>query len=133
MQISRPIPESIDESGAASVSSAPAENALLELPDAVPWTGHWSHLIAAWLFGGVVHAGMVVFTMHFGAIKVVVLSEQGKKAVVGILEPGQFFGEGCLNGDPLRIFTTKALEECVITAITKTAMLAALRSEPQFC
>jgi len=47
------------------------------------------------------------------------------------LEPGQFFGEGCLNGDSLRISTTTVPEECVITAITKTAMLAALRSEPQ--
>jgi CRP/FNR family transcriptional regulator, cyclic AMP receptor protein len=47
---------------------------------------------------------------------------------VGILEPGQFFGEGCLNGHPLRIATTTAMEECVITSITKEAMLAALRT-----
>ncbi len=60
------------------------------------------------------------------------MSEQGKEAIVGIFEPGQFFGEGCLNGNPLRISTTTALEECVITAITKTAMLAALRSERKF-
>jgi CRP/FNR family cyclic AMP-dependent transcriptional regulator len=52
--------------------------------------------------------------------------------VVGIFEPGQFFGEGCLNGHPLRISTTTVLEDCVITAITKTAMLAALHDEPKF-
>jgi len=73
-----------------------------------------------------------VFYIQKGSVKVVVLSEQGKEAVVGILEPGQFFGEGCLNGSRLRISTTTALEECVITAIAKTAMLAALRSKPQF-
>ena len=60
------------------------------------------------------------------------LSEQGKEAVVGILEPGQFFGEGCLHGHPLRISTTTALEDCVITAITRTAMLAVLHSQPKF-
>jgi CRP-like cAMP-binding protein len=38
-----------------------------------------------------------------GSVKLTVLSEQGKEAVVGILELGQFFGEGCLNGHPLRI------------------------------
>jgi hypothetical protein len=50
-----------------------------------------------------------------------VLSEQGKEAVVGILEPGQFFGESCLNGHSLRIATTMAIEECVHTSITKEA------------
>jgi CRP-like cAMP-binding protein len=60
------------------------------------------------------------------------MSEQGKEAVVGIFEPGQFFGEGCLNGHPLRISTTTALEDCVVTAITKIAMLAVLHSEPKF-
>jgi CRP-like cAMP-binding protein len=73
-----------------------------------------------------------VFNIQKGKVKVVVLSEQGKEAVVGIFEPGQFFGEGCLNGHPLRISTTTALEDCVITAITKTAMLAVLHSQLKF-
>ena len=77
-------------------------------------------------------AADTVFFIQKGRVKVVVRSEQGKEAVVGILEPGQFFGEGCLNGSRLRISTTTTLEECVITAIAKTAMLAALRSKPQF-
>jgi CRP/FNR family transcriptional regulator, cyclic AMP receptor protein len=50
----------------------------------------------------------------------------------GILEPGQFFGEGCLNGHPLRIATTTTMEESVITSITKEAMIATLRTEPKF-
>jgi CRP/FNR family cyclic AMP-dependent transcriptional regulator len=73
-----------------------------------------------------------IFYIQKGRVKVVVLSDQGKEAVVGILEPGQFFGEGCLNGHSLRISTTTAMEECVITSIMKTAMLAALHSEPKF-
>ena len=73
-----------------------------------------------------------VFYIQKGRVKLTVLSEQGKEAVVGILEAGQFFGEGCLNGHPLRIATTTALEDCTITSINKSAMLAALRDEPSF-
>ena len=73
-----------------------------------------------------------IFYIQKGRVKLTVLSEQGKEAVVGILEPGQFFGEGCLNGHTLRIATTTAMEECVITSITKEAMIATLRTEPKF-
>ena len=73
-----------------------------------------------------------IFYIQKGQVKVVVISEQGKEAVVGILEPGQFFGEGCMNGHSLRIATTTAIEPCLITAITKSAMLAALRDQPKF-
>ena len=65
-----------------------------------------------------------VFYIQKGRIKVLVVSEQGKEAVVGILETGQFFGEGCLNGHPLRISTTTAMEECLVTSIEKVAMLS---------
>src|SRR6185312_7816260 len=77
-------------------------------------------------------AADTVFYIQKGRVKVVVLSDQGKEAVVGILEPGQFFGEGCLNGNALRIATTTALEDCVITVIAKAAMVAALHDEPKF-
>ena len=70
-------------------------------------------------------AADTVFYIQKGRVKVVVISEQGKEAVVGILEPGQFFGEGCMNGHSLRIATTTAMEECLVTAITKKSMLAA--------
>jgi CRP-like cAMP-binding protein len=73
-----------------------------------------------------------VFYIQKGRIKVLVVSEQGKEAVVGTLEPGQFFGEGCLNGHPLRISTTTAMEECLVTSIEKNAMLTELQSEPKF-
>ena len=73
-----------------------------------------------------------IYYIQKGQLKVVVISEQGKEAVVGMLEAGQFFGEGCMNGHALRIATTTAMEACLITAITKAAMLAALQSEPKF-
>ena len=73
-----------------------------------------------------------VFYIQTGKVKLTVLSDQGKEAVVGLLGPGQFFGEGCLNGHKLRISTTTALESSVITSITKEAMLAALHDEPKF-
>jgi CRP/FNR family cyclic AMP-dependent transcriptional regulator len=73
-----------------------------------------------------------VFYIQSGQVKLTVVSEQGKEAVVAILEPGHFFGEGCMNGHSIRIATTTALEDCVITVITKAAMIAALHNEPTF-
>jgi CRP-like cAMP-binding protein len=74
----------------------------------------------------------VVFYIQKGRVKVVVISDQGKEAVVGILESGQFFGEGCLNGHDLRVSTTTAMQECLITAIGKSTMIAVLHDEPTF-
>ena len=73
-----------------------------------------------------------IFYIQKGGVKVVVLSDQGKEAVVGILEPGQFFGEGCMNGHSLRIATSTATEESLITSISKSAMVAVLHDEPKF-
>ena len=73
-----------------------------------------------------------VFYIQKGKVKLTVLSDQGKEAVVAILESGQFFGEGCMNGHSLRIATTTAMEDCLITAITKAAMIAAIHEEPRF-
>jgi len=73
-----------------------------------------------------------VFYIQKGKIKLTVVSDQGKEAVVGMLEPGQFFGEGCLNGQPLRIATTTAMEDSIITRISKPAMISALEGRPKF-
>lgn len=73
-----------------------------------------------------------VFYIQKGKVKLIVVSKEGKEAVVAILGAGQFFGEGCLNGQKLRIATTKAMEACEITAITKKAMVLALKREPKF-
>jgi CRP/FNR family transcriptional regulator, cyclic AMP receptor protein len=73
-----------------------------------------------------------VFYIQQGKVKLTVVSEQGKEAVVAILGPGQFFGEGCLNGHPLRIATSRAVDECVITRLEKATMVAAIHNEPDF-
>ena len=72
-----------------------------------------------------------VFYIQKGKVKLTVLSKHDKEAVVGILGSGQFFGEGCLNGHPLRIATT-TMENCIIASITKQAMKAALHEQPAF-
>jgi CRP-like cAMP-binding protein len=76
-------------------------------------------------------ADTVLFVQK-GKVKITVLSEHGKEAVVGIVAEGQFFGEACLLGAELRTATSQAMEECLITSITKSAMLAELASEPKF-
>jgi CRP/FNR family cyclic AMP-dependent transcriptional regulator len=73
-----------------------------------------------------------VFYIQRGRVKLTVISRQGKEAVVAILEAGQFFGEGCLNGHPLRIATTRAMDECVVTHLEKEIMLATIHNEPDF-
>jgi CRP/FNR family cyclic AMP-dependent transcriptional regulator len=67
-----------------------------------------------------------------GRIKLTVLSDQGKEAVVGLLGPGQFFGEGCMIGHKQRISTATAIEGCIVTAIAKSTMIATLHNEPAF-
>jgi len=73
-----------------------------------------------------------VFYLQKGKLKLSVVSEQGKEAVVAILGPGSFFGEGCLNGHSVRIATTTAMDECLITRIAKTVMIATMHNEPNF-
>src|SRR3954452_17996911 len=66
-----------------------------------------------------------------GSVKVTVISNHGKEAIVGILYAGQFFGEGCLNNHPIRPATTIAMEDTLVNWIKKSEMLAALRDEPK--
>jgi CRP/FNR family transcriptional regulator, cyclic AMP receptor protein len=73
-----------------------------------------------------------VFYIQKGEIKLTVISERGKEAVVGILGPGHFFGEGCLNGHTLRVTTATAIDQCLITRIPKAAMIATMHDEPEF-
>ncbi len=77
-------------------------------------------------------AADTVFFIQKGKIKITVLSEHGKEAVVGIFSTGQFFGEACLEGVELRTATAAAMEDCLLTSITKAAMLATLSEEPKF-
>ncbi len=73
-----------------------------------------------------------IFYIQTGKIKLTVVSQQGKEAVVAILEPGAFFGESCLAGQAVRTATTTALEDCSIVRIDKDAMIRVLHEEPTF-
>ena len=73
-----------------------------------------------------------VFYIRSGKVKKTVISEQGKEAVVAILGTGDFFGEGCLTGQPLRLATVSAMTECVIVRITKADITRVIRDEPAF-
>src|SRR5664279_5419914 len=73
-----------------------------------------------------------VFYIQNGKAKITVTSEQGREAVVALLGPGDFFGEGCLNGQALRLATAVTLTECTITQIPKADMLKAIHDEATF-
>lgn len=71
-----------------------------------------------------------VLYIQSGDVKIVVTSEQGKEAVVGVLGATAFFGEGCLIGQPLRLATAVAFSPCQITRVEKAEMVRALHAEP---
>ncbi len=73
-----------------------------------------------------------VFYIQKGKVKLSILSEEGKEAVIAILTSGQFLGEGCLNGHRVYVATTTALEDCLITSIAKPEMLRFIHEEPRF-
>src|SRR5881397_3847484 len=71
-----------------------------------------------------------VFYIEKGKVKLTVLSTRGKEAVVAILGSGDFFGEGCLAGQPLRMATATAMTECSILRLQKETMVRMLHNEP---
>ena len=73
-----------------------------------------------------------VFYIRDGKVKVTVISEQGKEAVVAVLGPDEFCGEGCLTGQALRMATARALTECEIMRLNKGAIVRVLHDEPAF-
>ena len=76
--------------------------------------------------------GDSVFYIRSGKVKKTVVSEQGKEAVVALLGTGDFFGEGCLTGQPLRLSTVSAITECVIVRIAKADITRVIHEEPAF-
>ena len=73
-----------------------------------------------------------VFYIQNGKVKITVTSEQGKEAVVAVLGPDEFCGEGCLTGQPLRLATATAMTECEIMRLEKAIMIRVLHEEPAF-
>ena len=70
-----------------------------------------------------------VFYLRQGKVKLSVTSEQGKEAIVAILNAGEFFGEGCLAGQPLRIATANAMTDCTLARIEKARMTSMLHEQ----
>jgi CRP/FNR family cyclic AMP-dependent transcriptional regulator len=73
-----------------------------------------------------------VLYIHDGRVKLTVVSQEGKEAVVAILEPGAFFGEGCLAGQRVRMASATALDASTLARIDKPAMVRVLHDEPRF-
>jgi len=71
-----------------------------------------------------------VFYIQKGGVKLSVLNNVGKEAVIAVLGLGEFFGEGCLLGLPLRMATATAITHCIVLAIKKDEMLRELHAEP---
>jgi CRP/FNR family cyclic AMP-dependent transcriptional regulator len=73
-----------------------------------------------------------VFYIKEGKVKLTVVSKIGKEATIGILNEGDFFGEGCLAGQPLRLCTATALTDCSVMQIDKKSMVEVLHREHEF-
>jgi CRP-like cAMP-binding protein len=77
-------------------------------------------------------ASDAVFYIQQGKIKLTVVSSKGKEAVIAVLEPTHFFGEGCLIGQPVRMATANSMEVSTLVRIEKSAMTRVLHEEPAF-
>ena len=77
-------------------------------------------------------AADAVFYVQKGAVKLTVVSKQGKEAVVGIVGPDMFFGEGCLAGQQVRMSTATATEDAVVLRFEKKGMVRLLHADPTF-
>src|SRR6476620_5099195 len=73
-----------------------------------------------------------VFYIKKGKVKVAVISDEGKEAMVALLGADEFVGEGCLIGQPKRLATASAMVECEIMRVEKTEIQRVIRDEPAF-
>jgi CRP/FNR family transcriptional regulator, cyclic AMP receptor protein len=73
-----------------------------------------------------------VFYIRKGKVKVAIVSKEGKEAVIALLGPDEFVGEGCLIGQPKRLATASAMTECETMRVAKTEIQRVLGDEPAF-
>ena len=73
-----------------------------------------------------------VFYVREGKIKITIVSQRGKEAVIAIVPAGEFFGELALNGQRIRPATAVAMEDCKIVRMSRALMLSTLGDEPAF-
>lgn len=72
-----------------------------------------------------------VYYIQSGKIQLTVVSELGKEGVIAMLEPGEFFGEGCIAGQPLRMASASATAKSTVARVEKAAMIRALHEQPE--
>ncbi|MEP7353136.1 MAG: Crp/Fnr family transcriptional regulator [Acidobacteriota bacterium] len=77
-------------------------------------------------------AASSLFYIHSGKVKLTVLAKSGKEAVIAVLGPADFFGEGCLAGQPLRMATATAMSNCSVMRVAKTTVVEMLKREQTF-
>jgi CRP/FNR family cyclic AMP-dependent transcriptional regulator len=73
-----------------------------------------------------------VFYIQKGKVRLTVVSKTGKEATIGILNEGDFFGEGCLTGQSLRLFSATTMADCSLMRIDKKSMIEVLHREHAF-
>ena len=73
-----------------------------------------------------------IFYIQKGKIKLTVVSQQGKEAVVAVLGAGDFFGEGCLAGQSQRMASATTMSDCSITRLEKAGVIRVLHDQPAF-
>ena len=73
-----------------------------------------------------------IFYIEKGQIQLTVVSMEGKEAVIALLDGGDFCGEGCLVGEPVRMSTARALTKCSVARLEKTAVMRAIHEDPTF-
>jgi CRP-like cAMP-binding protein len=103
--------------------------------DGIEWTGvrtrRIEHEPGSRIFGQGDVAASVMY-LQKGNVRLSVVSRAGKEAVVAILEPRTFFGEGCLAGQPKRMATATAIAACTVVTIEKDEMARQLHERPAF-
>jgi CRP/FNR family cyclic AMP-dependent transcriptional regulator len=77
-------------------------------------------------------SSVAVCYIQKGKVKLTVVSANGKEATIGILNEGDFFGEGCLTGQPLRLCSASAMTDCTVMRINKKSMMDVLHREHAF-
>jgi CRP/FNR family transcriptional regulator, cyclic AMP receptor protein len=76
-------------------------------------------------------ADVVLYILH-GQVKITVVSRHGKEAVIGMLGPGDFIGESCLNGQTVRMSTATALESATLIPLQRKEIVKLLHHDPAF-
>ena len=106
-----------------------------EVTPAVNWTGvhaqRAEYAPGTIIFGQGDPAPSIMY-VEKGAVRLSVLSHSGKEAIVAVLDPGHFFGEGCLAGQTQRMATATAMDACTVLTVEKPEMAQQLRARPDF-